>query len=61
MEFVQEPIDVHPDEPSDNEGGVRLFRKAPPGIVFEYTGNLILSPQSKLSIIRIMLEVSPQK
>lgn len=44
MEFVQEPIDVHPDEPSDNEGGVRLFRKAPPGIVFEYTGNLILSP-----------------
>ncbi|GMP27734.1 hypothetical protein CsSME_00003593 [Camellia sinensis var. sinensis] len=36
IEIVQEPIHVLDDDPMINDNGVRLFKHAPPGIVFDH-------------------------
>ncbi|XP_062155867.1 uncharacterized protein LOC133863789 [Alnus glutinosa] len=38
--MVTDPIDVHDNDPKINEGGIHLFKNAPPGIVFDYIDEL---------------------
>ncbi|XAR51366.1 hypothetical protein NMG60_11005974 [Bertholletia excelsa] len=40
MEIVRDPINTLEDNPIITEGGVRLFKHAPPGILFDYTDEL---------------------
>jgi hypothetical protein len=41
--MVTDPIDVPDNDPKINEGGIHLFKNAPPGIVFDYIGKSISS------------------
>ncbi|XP_052197633.1 uncharacterized protein LOC127804718 isoform X2 [Diospyros lotus] len=40
LEIVRNPAEMLDDEPTTNEGGVRLFEHAPPGIVFDHIDEL---------------------
>ncbi|CAL5366412.1 unnamed protein product [Camellia sinensis] len=40
IEIVQEPIHVLDDDAMINDNGIRLFKHAPPGIVFDHIGEL---------------------
>ena len=39
--MVRDPIDVPDNDPEINEGGIHLFKNAPPGIVFDHIGKSI--------------------
>lgn len=38
LEITMDPVHVFDDDPMTNEGGIRLFKNAPPGIVFDHIG-----------------------
>ncbi|KAL6961349.1 hypothetical protein U1Q18_039118 [Sarracenia purpurea var. burkii] len=40
IEIVRKPINIHNDDPVINESRVRLFKHAPPGIVFDHIDEL---------------------
>ncbi|MCD9559677.1 hypothetical protein HAX54_017838 [Datura stramonium] len=40
IEIVKDVDHASQEEPSDNGGGIRLFKRAPPGIVFDHTDEL---------------------
>ncbi|KAK7853565.1 hypothetical protein CFP56_035533 [Quercus suber] len=37
---VRDPVDVPENDPETDEGGIRLFKHAPPGIVFDHIDEL---------------------
>lgn len=41
--MVREPVDVPDNDPKIDEGGIHLFKHAPPGIVFDFVGRSISS------------------
>jgi hypothetical protein len=43
LEIVRDPIDVPDNDPKTDEGGIRLFKHAPIGIVFDHVGKTISS------------------
>lgn len=40
---MRDPVDVPEKDPETDEGGIRLFKHAPPGIVFDHIGKSISS------------------
>lgn len=34
--MVKDPINIPETDPMNEEGGIRLFKNAPPGIVFDH-------------------------
>ena len=40
-EIVRDPIPILDGDHKTDEGGVRLFKNAPPGIVFDHIGKLL--------------------
>ncbi|KAF7809927.1 uncharacterized protein G2W53_036670 [Senna tora] len=50
LEIVKEPVPVLDEDPKINEGGVRLFKHAQPGIVFDHVDEL-QGPKKKPRIL----------
>ena len=40
---MRDPVDVPDNDPKTDEGGIRLFKHAPIGIVFDHVGKTISS------------------
>lgn len=53
---VRDPVDVPENDPETDEGGIRLFKHAPPGIVFDHIGKSI-SSDSVSSLIGHLLSL----